>query len=250
VSSRHTGTASSSRSALIIAVSLWIGLPGIAPANDVGDAVTLLPKPVLNGSMSVEYALAHRRSIRDFDPAALPLAAVSQLLWAAQGVTNERGFRTTPSAGALFPLEIYLVAGAVTGLTPGIYHYEPQRHRLMRISTGDFRDALTDSAHGQDWMKEAPAVLVLAAKVSRTARKYGRRAGRYVQMEAGYAGQNVYLQSQALELGTCMVGAFSDEKVKALVRMPTGVRPLGLMPVGRRQGLEGASKSSHDDPSS
>ena len=221
--------------ALTIAVISCIGLSSNAYANGAGDDVTALPKPSLGGAMSVEHALAHRRSTREFDPAPLPLAAVSQLLWAAQGVTHERGFRTAPSAGALFPLEIYLVAGAVSGLAAGIHHYEPERHRLVRMSTGDLREELTSLAHGQDWMMDAPAVLVIAADTSRTARKYGRRAARYVAMEAGYASQNVYLQSQALGLGTCMVGAFSDRPVKQLLRMPSEVEPLGLMPIGRRR---------------
>ena len=214
-------------------MALCIGIIGLDSASGAGDGITLLPQPSLEGSVSLEHVLAHRRSIRRFDPSPISLAAISQLLWAAQGTTDERGFRTAPSAGALFPLEVYLVAGAVSGLTPGIYHYEPGPHRLMQISTGEIREQLARAAYEQNWIAAAPAVLVLVANYDRTARKYGSRGARYVQMEAGHAAQNVYLQSEALELGTCVVGAFREESVKKLLGLSADLEPLGLMPMGK-----------------
>lgn len=219
-------------------VALCIGIMGFDSASGADEDVILLPTPRVDGSVSLEHALAHRRSIRLFDPSPVSLAAISQLLWAAQGTTDDRGFRTAPSAGALFPLEVFLVAGAVSGLTPGIYHYETTAHRLMRVSTREIREQLAKAASDQRWIAEAPAILVLIANYDRTARKYGSRGARYVQMEAGHAAQNVYLQSEALDLGTCMVGAFREESVKELLGLLTDLEPLGLMPVGKRRAAQ------------
>jgi len=202
-------------------------------AEKAEEADVLLPEPHLDGELSVERALAQRRSVREFEREPLPLAAASQLLWAAQGVTHHRGFRTAPSAGALYPLELYLVAGAVTGLAPGVYRYEPRRHRLVRGVTGDAREGVARAALGQDWIAEAPAILVVGAVYERTARKYRERTARYVHIESGHAAQNVYLQAEALGLGTTIVGAFRDEELVRALGMPTEVKPLAVLPVGR-----------------
>lgn len=195
--------------------------------------VVALPEPKRKGARSVEDALARRRSIREFADEPLTLAAVSQLVWAAQGVTGSRGRRTAPSAGALYPLELYIVAGNVTGLRPGVYRYEPRRHRLVLHAKDDLLSALADAALEQEWVAEAPAIVVLGAVYQRTVRKYRRRAPRYVHMEVGHAAQNVYLQAVALDLGTTMVGAFRDAPLARLLDLPEDVVPLGLMPVGK-----------------
>jgi SagB-type dehydrogenase family enzyme len=197
------------------------------------DGAISLPEPRLEGTISVERALAERRSVREFAEGPLPLGDVTQLLWAAQGITDGRGHRTAPSAGALYPLEVYLVAGAVSGIAPGAYRYDPQHHRLLPLSRRDLRGPLAAAALEQDFVAEAPAVLVLAAVYERTARKYGGRAPRYAHMEMGHAAQNVYLQSVALGLGTCMVGAFRDAQLKRVLALPEEVEPLGLMPIGK-----------------
>jgi SagB-type dehydrogenase family enzyme len=158
--------------------------------------------------------------------------AVSQLLWAAQGVTHPDGLRTTPSAGALYPLEVYLVAGDVTGLEPGVYRYDPRHHRLSLQSAGDSRAGVVQATLGQDWVAEAPAIIVLAGVYRRTSRKYGARAPRYVHMEMGHAAQNVYLQATALGLGTTLVGAFRDDKLARVLELPKHIEPLGLLPIG------------------
>jgi SagB-type dehydrogenase family enzyme len=196
------------------------------------EQVVDLPDPVLGGDVSVQAALHARRSVRDFSDEALSLDDVAQLLWSAQGITDPDGGRAAPSAGGLNPLEIYLVVGAVTGLPPGVYHYLPTRHELARTADGDRRSALTRAALRQDWMKAAPATLVLAAVYPRTTEKYGDRGRKYVHMDVGHAAQNVYLQAVALDLGTTFVGAFHDNQIKQVLELPAAEHPLGLMPVG------------------
>ena len=195
-----------------------------------------LPSPRPEEGLSIEAGLHARRSVRSYRTQGLDLSQVGQILWAAQGVTDEdRGFRTAPSAGATFPLEVYLVAGEVRGLEPGVYRYIPRQHRLEMISEGDVRDQLHSVALGQSPVLEAPASLVITAVYARTTGRYGDRGIRYVHMEAGHASQNVYLQCESLELVTVAIGAFDDDGVKTLLDLPGEETPLYLMPVGRRQ---------------
>ncbi len=213
---------------LLALASCWAG---VAMADD--DAVIVLPEPRRDGTVSVERALEQRRSVREFAPGPLPLSAVSQILWAAQGITDPTGLRTAPSAGALYPLEVYLVAGTVSGLEPGVYHYDPRRHRLIRVAEGDARPALARAALSQDWIADAPAIVLLGAVYERTTRKYGERSTRYVHIEVGHAAQNVYLQAFSLGLGTTMVGAFRDGDVAQVTGLPGRVKPLALLPIGQ-----------------
>lgn len=192
-----------------------------------------LPKPSLKGDSSLEQLLAQRRSIRDYSATALSIAEVGQLLWAAQGITHTRGFRTAPSAGALYPLELYLVTARVDGLTPGVYHYDPRRHRLEK-SGDEVLDELSRSALSQSCVKQAAAVIVLAAVYERTTKKYGNRGRRYVHIEVGHVAQNIFLQSEALGLATVTVGAYDDEAVAGVLHVPDNVQPLLLMPIGRK----------------
>jgi SagB-type dehydrogenase family enzyme len=196
-----------------------------------------LPEPRRDGLVSLERALQHRRSVRLFAPEPLALQAVSQLLWAAQGATakvaRHHGNRSAPSAGALYPLELYLLAGDVSHLQPGLYRYDPQRHRLLWLSSEDLRISIADAACHQDWAAHAPALLVLAAVAARTAQKYGNRTARYVSMETGHAAQNVYLQATALGLGTTVIGAFDDAKLARVLGLPGEIAPLAVLPVGR-----------------
>lgn len=195
-----------------------------------------LPAPVLAGPMSLEEALAKRRSVRSYRDEALQLSWISQLLWAAQGITLEpQGYRTAPSAGATFPLEVYVVAGRVEDLPPGLYRYVPAGHSLAKVIDGDMRDELAGAALGQGQVAGAPAVFVIAADYGRTSHRYGDRATRYVHMEAGHAGQNISLQALSYGLGTVMVGAFSDERVKSVLNLPVNEDPLYIIPVGKPQ---------------
>lgn len=191
-----------------------------------------LPAPVMAGDTSVEAALEARRSSREYANRPLSLADVSQLLWSAQGTTDRDGGRTAPSAGALYPLEIYLVAGDIDSLPAGLYRYDPRAHRLRPVAEGDLRKPLAQAAAGQAWVRRAPAVLVIAGVYERTAVKYGQRARRYVHIEVGHAAQNVYLQAEARDLATVIVGAFDDAEVQDSLSLPADHAPLALMPVG------------------
>ena len=193
-----------------------------------------LPEPVVTTEVSLEQLLARRRSVREYADAEITLTDVGQLLWSAQGITHPQGYRTAPSAGALYPLKLYLLAGRVQGLDAGVYHYDPDGHRLIPTGDGDLRKPLARAALFQSCLQEAAAVVVFAAVYERTTRKYGERGIRYVHMEVGHAAQNLFLQAVALNLATVVVGAFDDDAVARLLDLPANVRPLVLMPVGRR----------------
>lgn len=193
-----------------------------------------LPEPKYSGVMSVEEALMKRRSVRVYKEGPVMLAELSQLLWAAQGMTYQRGLRTAPSAGALYPLEVYVVAGNVAGLPPGLYKYGREKHELLSLAKGDRRNDLCNAALGQSSIRKAALVLVLSGVYERTTAKYGKRGIGYVHMEAGHAAQNVYLQTVPLQLGTVVIGAFQDEEVKRLLKMRDRESPLYIMPVGKR----------------
>ena len=193
-----------------------------------------LPEPVTSGEKSLEALLQQRRSVREYREAALDLSTIGQLLWAAQGITDPQGYRTAPSAGALYPLELYVVAGNVDDLSPGVYHYHADKHRLEQTETGDLRHILARAALAQPWVKAAAAVVVITAVYDRTTRKYGERGIRYVHMEVGHAAQNLFLQAEALGLAAVVVGAFEDDAVATALKLPTDVQPLMLLPVARK----------------
>lgn len=193
-----------------------------------------LPKANYDGPISVEKALFKRRSIRRYKNESLNLDEVSQLLWAAQGITDERGFRTAPSAGALYPLVVYLAVGNVEDLTPGLYKYKPHAHELIKVKEGDIISEIFNAALGQTCVKNGSIDIVFSAVYQRTTQKYGERGERYVHMEVGHAAQNVYLQATVLDLGTVVVGAFYDDRLKNILNMPDEEAPLYIMPVGRK----------------
>ncbi len=198
-----------------------------------GSETIKLSEPRYVSNTSVEEALSRRRSIRSYEDGPLTLRDLSQLLWAAQGVTDPRGFRTAPSAGALYPLEVYVAAGNVTNLPNGIYKYKPYEHQLVRIAEGDKRIELSRAALGQSSIREGAAVIVFSAVYERTTVKYGKRGIRYVHIEVGHAAQNVYLQAVSSNLGTVIVGAFYDDEVKKIMGMRENEEPLCLMPAGK-----------------
>jgi SagB-type dehydrogenase family enzyme len=191
-----------------------------------------LPEPTYEGKISLEAALKARKSIRLYSTEPLLTDDVSQLLWAAQGLNRKNRMRTAPSAGALYPLEVYLVAGLVQDLQAGVYRYHPFSHELDLVESGDKRRELAISALHQDCIERGAISLVLAGVYERTSMKYGSRAERYVHIEIGHAAQNIYLQAVSLDLGTVMVGAFHDEKVQQTLSMRRNESPLCIMPVG------------------
>jgi SagB-type dehydrogenase family enzyme len=195
--------------------------------HSVSGKIVKLPVPEQKGKMSVEEAVARRRSVREFTRESLTERELSQLLWAAQGITHPGGLRAAPSAGALYPLEIYVATAG------GFYHYEPRPHRLIPLSDRDLRAALCGAALGQEAITQAPAVFVMAAVYERTSRKYGAaRAPRYVHLEAGHAAENLLLEAVALGLGGVTIGAFEDAGVQNTLALPPDCRPLYLVPVG------------------
>jgi SagB-type dehydrogenase family enzyme len=202
------------------------------PAEKPAGAIKL-PEPRHDSTTSVESALRQRRSVREFSQEPLKLADVSQLLWAAQGITDTKGKRTAPSAGALYPLEVFLAAGNVDGLPAGVYRYRPQGHELRRAVEGDVRAKLASAALGQQSVKDAAATIIIAGVYERTAKKYGPRVERYVHIEVGHAAENVQLQAVALNLGSVVVGAFDDAEVKQVLTLADNEQPLCLMPVGK-----------------
>lgn len=188
--------------------------------------VVELPPPQETGKTSLESALAHRRSIRRFADRPLSWQEISQILWAAQGITGGRELRTAPSAGAIYPLEVYAV------LAEGLFHYEPLRHSLSRRSADDLRSTLRRAALDQQFVEEAPLVIVVAGDYGKTASRYGGRAERYVILEAGHVAQNVLLQAVAIDLGGVPVGAFDDEEVRRALGLSADLTPLYLIPLG------------------
>jgi len=187
----------------------------------------MLPEPKLESDYSLEKAIFRRRSVRDFSDKEIEIEKISQLLWAAQGITEKSsGKRAAPSAGALYPMEIFIVKN------DGAYHYLPQEHQLRKISSGDLRQKLSAACLFQQSVSGADVDIVITAIYERTTVKYGERGIRYVQIEAGHVCQNILLTAVSLELGAVPIGAFEDKAVQLLLGLPSNYIPLYVIPVG------------------
>lgn len=198
------------------------------PLRAVEIEAAKLPQPRFTGETSVETALLSRRSIRNYRKEPLTLAEISQILWAAQGITDaQKGLRTAPSARALFLLEVYLLAGEVTGLPQGMYRYRPVDHALAVVGTGDRKSDLYRAAN-QGPIKDAPAALVITGLRDKSANSA------WMYLEAGHAAQNVYLQTVPLNIGTVAMAGFSPEKVRKALAIPENELPIYIMPLGKR----------------
>ncbi len=209
--------------------------PSATPAAAPTGPAIPLPPPERVGTVGLVPALWARRSIREYADRPLPLGALAQLLWAAQGRNDPGGMgRTAPSAGALYPLTAYVVAGRVTGLAPGVYRYDPAGHTLIRTADGDRREAAAQAALNQDPVRRAPAVLLIAGDYGVLEPRYGDRAERFTTLEAGHAGQNIALAAAGRGLATVSIGAFDDDGLAEAVGLPPGQVPLSLWPVGDR----------------
>jgi SagB-type dehydrogenase family enzyme len=226
--------------AILVALTLSgcnrpVSTPTPAQTPEGGNEMQIiLPEPRLKSDISLEEALHQRRSTREYTGEGLSFADISQLMWAAQGITSDWGGRTAPSAGALYPLEVYIAAGNVENLSPGVYKYKPDRHELVKVKNDDVRAELAEAALNQAYVEEGAIDIIIAAVYDRTTKKYGERGVRYVHMEAGHAAQNIYLQASALDLGMVTIGAFSDDRVKEIVGMSEDESPLYVIPVGRK----------------
>ncbi len=203
--------------------------------------VYLLTTPSHKGDISLEETLYSRRSRRSFLQDGVSDRDLSQILWAAYGVTKpsanpnvRSGLRTAPSAGARYPLEIYAVIGNIPGIDPGLYKYDASAHKITLIIPGDLRKDLTAAALNQKMIQDAPFSIFYSAVYSRITDRYGDRGrDRYVCMDLGHSAQNVYLQAEALKLGTCAIGAFNDDMVKNVLKVQEPEVPLYIMPVGK-----------------
>ncbi len=224
---------------------LILGLSLAGAADSAGgeamdrDAVNL-PAPRGASDFSLEEALAARRSCREFAARPLVLAQLSQLLWAAYGITGRQAgyeLKTAPSGGALYPLEILVAVGegSVTDLGAGVYRYRPSGHTIAPAVAGDRRAAIARACLRQEWMAEAPVILIIAGIYKRSTGKYGDRGVRYAHMEAGHAAQNVCLQAEALGLGAGIVGAFEDLELARVLNLAAAEDPLLALPVGHRR---------------
>lgn len=216
----------------ILILFVFLSAGGVAMAGP-GESINL-PKPELKGVLPLETLLQHRRSIRSYQKVSLKLHELAQLLWSAQGRSGKEGLRTAPSAGALYPLRLFVVVGNVEELSPGLYEYMPEAHSLLKFFTGDLREALQKAAHDQSSIGHAAVVIVFTGIYQRTTWKYGARGVRYVHIEVGHAGQNLFLQAEALNCGTVVIGAFDDDEVREVLSLDSDVQPLMLMPVGRK----------------
>jgi SagB-type dehydrogenase family enzyme len=204
-----------------------------------------LPQPRGAGAVSVEQAIGQRRTVRAFSSRTLNENQLSQLLWAAQGVTGRGGFkRAAPSAGALYPMDVYAVTGmeSVDRVAAGVYHFDPENHALSLVKPQDARAAVARACLSQMWMAEAPLHVVITAEYRRITGKYGNRGIRYAMIESGHIAQNIFLQAEALGLRAGIVGAYHDEKLVEIMNLPRKHEPLLIMPIGY------AEVSTADDP--
>lgn len=187
----------------------------------------ILPGPRTKGNMSLEESILRRRSVRSYDSKELSMEEISQLLWAAQGVTDTaRGLRAAPSAGGLYPLEIYIIK------SDGIFHYNVSNHSLEKKGDRDVRGDMVEAAWGQASIKQAPVSVIFCAVRSRVTDKYGRRGNRYVDIEVGHAAENLHLEAVALGLSSVPIGAFTDSEVKKILGLPRDTEPIYIVPVG------------------
>lgn len=193
----------------------------LKPYKTYPDAeVVSLPEPVRTGGRYIWDILSSRRSVRDYTSEALSMNELSQLLWSVQGITAYAGryaLRTAPSAGALYPIETYVLINRVAGIEAGLYHYDVRYHRLEVIKKGDLGADIARAALGQDMLRTAALVFIWTAVFARSVWKYRERAYRYIYMDAGHIGQNAYLSAEALGLGCCTVGAFLDDQVNSVI---------------------------------
>ncbi len=197
--------------------------------------VVELPKPKLKGKVSLEEAIKKRRCVRSYKDKALSLEQLSQLLWAADGITGKRSWqRAAPSAGGLHPLDFYAVVGegSVTGLDDGVWHYNPGKHSITLLTGGDRREALRKASLGQKQVANAEVVIVITIEYKRTTRKYGDRGRSYALMDAGFAAENLFLQVQTLDMAACVVGAFTDDEVSKVLKLPKEHEPALLLTIG------------------
>lgn len=228
------------RLALLVSCLWIVSFYAIASSPCAAADAVKLPATSFTGTLPVEKAMRQKKSVREFGSKPLSLAEVSQILWAANGnlavdAVSSATTKVIPSAGGLYPLEVFVVCGkdSVTGLAPGVYQYNPAANTLQGLGEGDNRVTVASACLSQMWMARAPVMVIIGAVMGRTTVKYGDQGIRYVFMEAGNSNQNIYLEAESLGLKVATVGAFQSGQVAAAAKLPTGVTPLLVMPVGK-----------------
>lgn len=218
----------------VLLLMLVMGTVLVIPSGSKAAEAIKLPPPATKGGMALAEALQARRTVRSFGSRPLDLTQISQILWEGDGVSEPRGLRTSPSAGATYPLDLYLVAKerGVTGLPAGVYHYDVAAHALIPLARGDFHNPVAGACLHQAWMTEAPVMVVITGEYRRCMARYGQRGIRYTHMESGNVSQNLFLAAEALGLGAGIVGAFDDKALAQVLRLPPAHEPLLVMPVG------------------
>ncbi|HXY33307.1 MAG TPA: SagB/ThcOx family dehydrogenase [Planctomycetaceae bacterium] len=194
--------------------------------SDVQGVHIALPQASVSGGLSLTEALKKRRSCREFSAAQLSLDQIAQLCWAAQGVTHPEGYRTSPSAGALYPLTLFVVD------RHGVYEYRPREHTLVRSAGTDLRKLLQRAALDQECVADAAACFVIAISVEHLAARYAERAEQFCLLEAGHVAQNLLLQATSLGLAGVPVGAFRESQIDRILRLPSSLRSVYLVPIG------------------
>lgn len=213
---------------LIIFILLFISYEVFAMSNTV--RTIQLPKPVLNKSAYLDQVLQERRSVRNFANKELTLEQISQLLWAGDGISDTaKELRTAPSAGALYPLDLYVVK------KDGVWHYIVKNHSLQLMTPSDLRAALSIAALGQVSITRAPLDIVITAQYDRITAKYSEHSTKYAQLEAGHIAQNLALEAVALGLASVPIGAFNDENIKKILQLPTNHEPVYIIPIGYKK---------------
>lgn len=214
---------------LLLLVSLLTIVLILVPSGPTGGVevlnVTELPEPRLDSNYSFERAVLTRRSVRDYTSEPLTLEEVSQLLWAGQGLTSGE-LRAAPSAGALYPFELYIASDR------GVHHYKPADHSIELLNEGDVRSELGVAALHQDHVTNAAAVIILSAVYDRITGKYGNRGVMYAHIEAGHITQNILLQATVLGLGACPVGAFNPNEFSKIMGLPSNEEVVYIITVG------------------
>jgi SagB-type dehydrogenase family enzyme len=211
---------------------LWFSLVNLTAG--FGAEAIKLPAPVTKGAVSVEEALQARHSTKRFANRSLDLAQISQLLWAADGINNPPDKRTAPSGRAAYPIDLYLVVGerGVTNLAPGVYRYLVANQALELVAQGEFRPAVVKACNSQVWIGEAPAIVVIAGDIKRSEAKNGEYGTLFTHVEAGFIGQNIFLQAGALGLGAGVAGGIKDKPLAQALKLPEADVPFLVMPVG------------------
>jgi len=217
------------RKKIIIAILGFFVSMNISAGGADNMKIIKLPKPKLKGKVSIEETIAGRRSVRRYSSRSLTIEEISQLLWACQGITSPRGLRAAPSAGALYPLEVYLVKD------DGIYKYIPEGHELKQLSGENVKKDLSRAALGQAFIEKAPIDIVICAVYEKVTSRYAKRGERYTDIEVGHAAENVHLEAVSLGLASVPVGAFSDDAVSKVLNLPAREKPIYIIPVGHEE---------------